>query len=381
MAHLQLCSPTQQLPKDIQVPSCGDSWFGSVDYMKTSLKAGVQLASSSVLISGDGAGWALDEEAVELKRALRRSGLKVSENGFLPAQAVFHMNRGKCLRNVLMGEGLYHGRVGMSYFHGNPGTTKNFKEMFERLRKTKPLIHGIRVSTLEMESLLLNAGFENKVQRIPIGIDVNRFPFRGVEDMVLARERFGIPPGKIVVGNFQKDGDGWKGGDEPKLVKGPDILADALIMLAKDFPDLLVLLAGPSRGYLTRRLSEAGISFINCGVVDSEEVPLLYQALDIYMVASREEGGPKAFLESFATGVKLISSPVGQIVDLADSESAWISSRADAEELAALASQALNSGPLNPKITRAREIAEANTYQKLDRSWREFFSQKLGVTA
>ena len=269
----------------------------------------------------------------------------------------------------------------MSYFHGNPETSNNFRGIFERLRRASSLVHGIRVSTIEMETLLLNAGFENKVQRIPIGIDVKRFRFRGSEDTALARERLGIPSERLVVGNFQKDGVGWKGGDEPKLVKGPDILADALIMLAKDVPDLLVLLSGPSRGYLVRRLSEAGVSFIQLGLVDSEKLPLLYQALDIYMVASREEGGPKAFLESFATGVKLVSSPVGQIVDLAGSESAWIASEADAEELAVLASQAFNAGPRDPKIIRAREIAEANSFQQLDHSWREFFSQKLGVIA
>lgn len=334
---------------------------------------------SSILVSGDGAGWALDEEAFELSRTLRRTGFQVSSKGFLPARAVFHMNRGRCLRNEWRGEKFYHGNVGLSYFHGAPGNSPQFDKIFQGVRRSRHLIDGIRVSTVAMENLFANSGFEQKVLRIPIGVDVDRFPLRNAKLISAAKARLGIPADRIVVGSFQKDGDGWDGGDSPKLVKGPDILADTLSILSGRIPEMVVLLAGPARGYLLRRLQDAGIPFIYRGAVQPEEVPSLYEALDLYMVSSRDEGGPKAFLESFASGVPLVATPVGQVPDLADSESAWIASGFDAEELAVLAGQAIRSGPDSSQVTRARSIAVRNRFQDFDLLWREFFTEKLGV--
>ena len=36
--------------------------------------------------------------------------------------------------------------------------------------------------------------------------------------------KYKIPKDKIIIGSFQKDGVGWEEGNEPKLIKGPDIL-------------------------------------------------------------------------------------------------------------------------------------------------------------
>ncbi|MEM9777022.1 MAG: glycosyltransferase family 4 protein, partial [Chloroflexota bacterium] len=45
-------------------------------------------------------------------------------------------------------------------------------------------------------------------------------------------------------------------------------------------------------------------------------IPQYYQALDCYLVASREEGGPKAVLEAQAAGVPLITTRVGLVADV-----------------------------------------------------------------
>jgi len=41
-----------------------------------------------------------------------------------------------------------------------------------------------------------------------------------------------------------------------------------------------------------------------------------FQLCDMYIISSREEGGPKAVLESMACGVPLISTKVGMAPDI-----------------------------------------------------------------
>jgi len=334
---------------------------------------------SRVYVASDNAGWALGEEALELKNTLARLGLRVVGRPAEFADAVFHMNKGRGIRNLWLGEKLIHRKAGLSYYHGMPGSSEKFNTMFARLKRAKPLIDGVRVSTIAMENLMLNEGFESKVQRIPIGICISDFPFANDDLKGSAREWMGIPLDSVVVGSFQKDGEGWGDGVEPKLIKGPDIFVETVALLARKIPELFVLLAGPSRGYVSSRLEAYGVRHLNLGFVESSQVPLLYQAIDAYVISSREEGGPKAFLESFATGVPLISTPVGQVVDLADGYSAWIASSFEPSEIAELVFEALNSPDQESKTKRARILAQSLSHESLDPLWRGFFFKHLGV--
>jgi glycosyltransferase involved in cell wall biosynthesis len=45
---------------------------------------------------------------------------------------------------------------------------------------------------------------------------------------------------------------------------------------------------------------------------------LLYNLVDLYIVASRSEGGPHSILEAAACGCKIISTPVGTAPDVLD---------------------------------------------------------------
>jgi glycosyltransferase involved in cell wall biosynthesis len=119
----------------------------------------------------------------------------------------------------------------------------------------------------------------------------------------------------LAIGSFQKDGVGWADGLEPKLIKGPDLLLDAVGKLARHFP-LHVLLTGPARGYVKRGLDALGIPYSHEYLQDYRDLPNAYHALDLYLVTSREEGGPKAVLEGAATGIPVVSSRVGMAPDV-----------------------------------------------------------------
>ncbi len=140
-------------------------------------------------------------------------------------------------------------------------------------------------------------------------------PVRGQERRA-ARRQFDVPDSAFVVGSFQKDGVGWGDGFEPKLIKGPDTLLAAAERLRDRVPELWFLLTGPSRGYVRRGLERLGIPYRHHFLPSTEAVATAYSAIDLCIVASREEGGPKAVLESMATGVPLVTTRVGQATDL-----------------------------------------------------------------
>ena len=65
-----------------------------------------------------------------------------------------------------------------------------------------------------------------------------------------------------------------------------------------------------------RQLEELGVPYKYEGWVPYNEMASYYFASDLYLITSREEGGPAAVLECMATGTPLISTKVGMAVDV-----------------------------------------------------------------
>lgn len=161
---------------------------------------------------------------------------------------------------------------------------------------------------------------EEKIVVIPLGVDLTKYyPFDSNAERLKLRAQIGVKEGQIVVGSFQKDGNGWGKGVEPKLIKGPDVFCNVIEKLASKY-DIFVLLSGPARGYVKKRLEEAGIPYYHTYLEDPDDVARLYQLIDIYLVTSREEGGPKAILESMASGVPIVTTKVGMAPDIIKSD-------------------------------------------------------------
>jgi len=157
---------------------------------------------------------------------------------------------------------------------------------------------------------------EKKIIVIPLGVDLSLFKPVSLEEKQRIKGQLGISQDKIVIGSFQKDGVGWGEGLEPKLIKGPDVFVKAVEKLAKDYP-IFVLLVGPARGYVKSELKKLGISFKHTYLKNFSEVAEYYCALDLYLITSRVEGGPKAILEAWASGVPVASTKVGMVPDIA----------------------------------------------------------------
>jgi len=137
-----------------------------------------------------------------------------------------------------------------------------------------------------------------------------------------------IPTNKYLIGSFQRDTEG-RDITSPKLSKGPDILAEIMRKVYEINKNIHVILAGPRRFWIRKKLNEYGIPFTFIGKITNDddiflntlshgELNLLYNIINLFVVSSRWEGGPKAVLESPATKCKIISSNVGLAEDVLD---------------------------------------------------------------
>jgi glycosyltransferase involved in cell wall biosynthesis len=163
---------------------------------------------------------------------------------------------------------------------------------------------------------------------IPYGLD--RSVFYRIKDLSTIadlKRHFGIPEGKYLIGSFQRD---TEGADltTPKYVKGPDLFLEIVRKVYSRNRNIHIVLAGPRRFWLRKKLTQAGIPYTFIGqqiegrddlsenTLDRETMNKLYNLIDLYIVSSRMEGGPKAIVECAATGTKIISTDVGHAPDI-----------------------------------------------------------------
>jgi glycosyltransferase involved in cell wall biosynthesis len=255
---------------------------------------------SRLFIGQEAAEWVLAYEARQLVRTAAALGVELGPPEWINAvsgQSVFHQSQFTLLLHDFSRRG---SNLGFAYFHGRPGTAgmPEFDACFETMRRRHEEIDRVQVTNREMEDLVRETGMApEKVHRIPIGIDVETFAPRTSERREAARRAFDLPADAFVVGSFQKDGVGWGDGLEPKLIKGPDILVEAVSRAHERVPELVVLLTGPSRGYVMRGLERVGVPYRHALLPDVDAVAQAYDAIDVCVVASRDEGGPRAVLE------------------------------------------------------------------------------------
>ena len=333
-------------------------------------------SESLLYVVGDGGRWSVDEDAGHLAACARRLGYAVGSPAwarFDGGQAVFVTSHFDALapRWVRTSH-----RLGTAYLHGRPGTPgmPEFDRAYDTLRRDPGRLDRIQVTHAEMRELVLSAGVApERVFRIPIGIDLEHFPPLDEGARARSRAALGVPETAFVVGSFQKDGVGWGEGLEPKLIKGPDVLVDALARLQERAPELFVLLTGPARGWVRRELERRQIPFRHVLARSRRELAAAYHALDAYVVASRQEGGPKAVLEAMATGVPLVTTRVGQAADLVEDGRNGLSVDVeDAEGLADAAARVRDDASLSSTLRpAARETAERHAYERLDPLWAE----------
>lgn len=243
-----------------------------------------------------------------------------------------------------------------SFFHGKPEDGPDVARHIEEFLASVPKLSKVVTGAGIIERRLLSWGVpRDKLVRIPIGVDTQAFSPPTPEQRSAARARFEIPDGAVVIGSFQKDGIGWGDGMEPKRIKGPDVFLAAVTEMKAQGVPVTAFLTGPARGFVKQGLDRLGIPYIHTYVQDHVDLLACYHALDIYLVTSREEGGPMGLMEGMASGVPVVSTCVGMAPDIIeDGVTGALVESEDVHGIAQRALALLDSSELGDLRVRAR---------------------------
>ena len=272
--------------------------------------------------------------------------------------------------------------VFLTWFHGDPADPNpDMQHLFEVLPETVRYIKKIVVTCHISRNILVELGIpETKIVKIPLGIDLARFYPPTVESRLSVRASLGISKDVFCVGYFQKDGIGWEEGKEPKLIKGPDVFLEVVSKLYAQCNNLLILLTGPARGYVKRGLDKIGVPYIHHYLSHYHDIVPYYQALDLYIITSRSEGGPKSLLESWATGIPVVSTQVGMAADLiSHGENGMLAELEDVRNLANHSITLINDGALRERC-RSQALEDVKEYEWsliAERYYRELYQPLL----
>jgi phosphatidylinositol alpha-1,6-mannosyltransferase len=147
------------------------------------------------------------------------------------------------------------------------------------------------------------------VECIPPGVDLSRFRPMTEAERRVARDRFGLPAGPLVV-------------SVSRLVprKGMDVLVDAAVRLRARVPGLVVAIAGEGRDRdrLAGRIAEHEAPVRLLGALSDDDLPRLVGAADVFAMLCRDrwmglerEGFGMVFLEAAAAGVPQVAGRSG----------------------------------------------------------------------
>lgn len=341
---------------------------------------------SEVFIIGDNAQWSIDVDARDLHKMLSMAEIEshiLTRTPWNIPQVVHYNSQFSLMLDIYKN----NHRISVDYYHGKPEQGESFKKCFDSLCANHEKISKVRVSTKEMEELIKSSGIESKkVMRIPIGIDTDIFSPKTDIGRQMMRKRLGIPEKAYVVGSFQKDGVGWGQGLEPKLIKGPDVFLNVIEKLNSEIPNLpdgkaglWVLLSGPARGFVKNGLDKIRVPYRHQFLNNLNELSDFYEVIDLYIICSREEGGPKACLESMAKGVPLVTTAVGQCKDLvAHGENAMMAPVDDVESLYKYSIEILKNPKAGEKLIKEGfKTAINNSHQSQIVLWKQYFKNLI----
>lgn len=173
-------------------------------------------------------------------------------------------------------------------------------------------------------------GKKIKVFMIPFFVDPNIFHSVNLSKEDICKKLridYSKIKNKTIIGSFVRDSLG-SDLNQPKWQKNPDLLITILSNLPKE--KYLFLLAGPRRHYIIQKCKAENIPFLFYGQqsliyqqkddillnnLDLSIMNYLYNLSDVYIISSKNEGGPKQVLECALTKTLVFSTKVGLVPD------------------------------------------------------------------
>jgi len=188
------------------------------------------------------------------------------------------------------------------------------QEDFYKRDKIVDHYHVISNNTYDQVKKLTN----KPITKIPFWVNQNLWT--PLKNKNVLRKKYQINPNSFLIGTFQRD---TEGSDliSPKLSKGPDQFLEIILKYRKKYPNLFIILTGKRRQFLIKNLEIYNIDYKYIEMASFEKINELYNCLDLYIVASRVEGGPQAIPESAITETPIVSTNVGLASQLLSKDS------------------------------------------------------------
>ena len=319
-----------------------------------------------ILIKSDGAQWVL----TQIKRELEH--LLINEINFLNfnffniffTKEVLFLSKYDFLKLPLF----IFKKIFICIFHiENDKFLK--KKIIRKIIKNKNKIKII-VSNKNVRDVLIKNNIDKDIIfLIPISFDNNIFYKIEKNEISKLRKSYNISNKIKLIGSFQKDGNGWGEGATPKKIKDPDTFIKCLKSIRLKY-EIFVILSGPSRGYVINCLKKNKINFLYFKDFKFEEMYKLYNMIDIYLITSLEEGGPRALLESMSCGTPVISTKVGQSNDIIDKTNGFLVDKKDYNKMANFACDLFENSNLYKKISNnSIKTAMKYEYSNIKKNW------------
>ena len=180
---------------------------------------------------------------------------------------------------------------------------------FNALNKITDVFHSI----CDITTVTMRKYFTKPIITFPFCHNENMW--KNINNKDILRKKYNFSETDFLVGSFQRDTEGnsiSSGKYLPKKEKGPDLFVKAVTLLKKEkYPNLKILLTGWRRQYIMKELEKNGIQYYYFEMCDFKTLNELMNCLDLYIVASRVEGGPRAINECSLTKIPLLSTNVG----------------------------------------------------------------------
>ncbi|MCI5140924.1 MAG: glycosyltransferase family 1 protein [Candidatus Electrothrix sp. ATG1] len=142
-----------------------------------------------------------------------------------------------------------------------------------------------------------------KLMTIENGIDGSRFQIS--IDKQAKRRELGIPPVGPVIGIISRI----------EKVKGIKYLLQAMPKIINEFPDITLLIVGDGSEKSSLKAESRQLD-IEKNVIFTgarDDIPEVFQVLDIYLLPSLSEGLPMGLLEAMAAGCPVIATAIGGV--------------------------------------------------------------------
>jgi glycosyltransferase involved in cell wall biosynthesis len=182
-----------------------------------------------------------------------------------------------------------------------------YNRQFKFIKKYASLIHSIcPQTTRDIEKL--------EVFKIPIitkYLWIREPQFYYIHQKSELKKKYGISDKSFIIGNFQNE----------KKSKSPEIFLKIMIDMIENGREIEVILCGRNRKFLIENFKKLGIKYHYFNMVPIENINELYNCLDLYIITSRYEGGPRSIIECALTRTPVISTKVGIALEFMDENS------------------------------------------------------------